>query len=128
MNRALLACAVLALAGCIEESPLAHEGSPRGQLSSAPAPSSPQPQQQQPEPSASQPSPQSPPQAQQGNDAAKPAGAVFDGALQVVAYRIDPPQAQAGQTITVTVFLRAVQAIPSDEQMFVHVDDSEGRP
>jgi hypothetical protein len=58
----------------------------------------------------------------------RPSGAIFDNALQVVGYRVDPPRAAPGATVTVTVLLRAVAPIASDEMMFVHVDDSDGRP
>jgi len=116
MPRLLLtAAATLMLFGCIEESPLAHQGTPRpanfqpntgaARASEAPA---------QAAPSAEQ--PQRP----------RAAGAVFDGVLQVAAYTFDPPQATPGQTVTVTVFLRALKSIPVDDEMFVHVDDSAG--
>ena len=111
--------APLALAACIEESPLAHQGMPRGTLTSTsqtnPLPSAP----------ASTAAP-APTPSGNASETARPAGAVFDGALQVVGYRVDPPQASPGQTVTVSVFLRAVQPLTVDDMMFVHVDDAEG--
>ena len=113
--------APLALAACIEESPLAHQGMPRGTLTSTsqtnPLPSAP----------ASTAAP-APTPSGNASETARPAGAVFDGALQVVGYRVDPPQASPGQTVTVSVFLRAVQPLTVDDMMFVHVDDAEGKP
>ncbi|MBS2027265.1 MAG: hypothetical protein JST54_05105 [Deltaproteobacteria bacterium] len=119
--------ATLLLAACIEESPDAHKGMPRGPLTST--------QQQAPQASDSSassqsasPTPAPTPMPAANNEQPKPAGAIFDGALQVVAYKITPATAQPGQQVMVDVFLRATQTINSDEMMFVHVDDSEGKP
>lgn len=127
MRRPLILAALLACSGCIEESPLAHQGTPRagnfqpkagsGESASSAAPASSAPA-----------SPQAPAQPQGNAQAAKPAGAVFDNVLQLVAYKIDPPTAAPGATVTVTVFLRVLAPVPTDEMMFVHVDDAAGRP
>lgn len=117
-QRLLLPLLLLACAGCIEESPFAHQGQPRSTAVARP-----------PEPSASTPAPSatsaSPAASSEG---VRPAGAVFDSALQVVGYRIDPPRAAPGATVTITLLLRALAPISTDEMMFVHVDDAEGRP
>jgi len=118
--RTIALLATLLLAACIEESPDAHKGMPRGQLSSTAQPMA---ESSAPSPS---PAPQQAPAA--NNEQPKPAGALFDNALQVVAYKVTPPTAQPGQQVVVDVFLRATQPIPSDDMMFVHVDDSDGKP
>lgn len=116
---ALATAAALALCGCIEESPLAHQGTPRPQgfqpssgAQSAPAAA----------PESAAPAPV------QSSETAQRAGAIFDNALQVVAYKIEPPTAMPGATVTVTTFLRVLAPISSDEMMFVHVDDASGQP
>lgn len=107
----LLASATLGLAllGCIEDSPYAHMGQPRrprdGQAASAPVAAAP---------------------AQAEGFRAN--GAIFANALQVVGYRVDPARPTPGSTITVTTQLRVLAPIPQDAMMFVHIDDSEGRP
>ena len=119
MRPLVIALACFALCACIEESPLAHQGTPRpegfqpnsgGASQSAPVEQAPAP---------------TPPATQ---ESAQRAGAIFDNALQVVAYKIDPPTAMPGATVTVTTFLRVLAPISGDEMMFVHVDDASGQP
>jgi hypothetical protein len=118
---ALVLAGSFALCACIEESPQAHQGTPRAsnfESASSPAPSS--------APAAPQPAMPAP--APAANEAAQRAGAIFDNALQVVAYKIEPPTAMPGATVSVTTFLRVLAPIPADEMMFVHVDDAAGQP
>jgi len=119
--------ATLLLAACIEESPDAHKGMPRGQLSSTQA-SPPQDSSSSPSASSNPAPAPTPTPAPSNNEQPKPAGALFDNALQVVAYKVTPAAAQPGQTVTVDVFLRPTAPISVDDMMFVHVDDSEGKP
>jgi hypothetical protein len=61
-------------------------------------------------------------------EGAHASGAIFGNALQVLAYKVDPPAPNPGETVKVTVWLRVLNIITDDYMMFVHVDDVDGRP
>src|SRR5262249_7861690 len=87
MRNLVIALAVLGLAGCIEESPMAHQGTPRPPRSAeSPQPSAPV--------AAPTPAPSGEAPAQPSGNEVHAAGAVFENALQVAAYKFDPPSAQ----------------------------------
>jgi hypothetical protein len=120
MRRHLLTLSLL-LAGCIEPAPLANKGEPRRPTSPVvpgPAPATP------PTPAevaAAAPMPSLP-------EGAKLAGGVFGNSLQIMAYKLEPPTAAPGATVRLTTWMRVIGPLADDDKMFMHIDDSDGRP
>ena len=57
-----------------------------------------------------------------------PIGALFDHSIEVVGYNVTPEPAVQGQRATITLFLRALDDLTDDWQIFVHVgDESKGQ-
>jgi hypothetical protein len=46
----------------------------------------------------------------------------------VLGYKVEPASATPGQQVSVTTWLKVLAQPTTDDMMFVHVDDSEGRP
>ena len=57
---------------------------------------------------------------------ATPVGALFGNAIELVAYRVEPPQLIPGQYARVTLFWRCRAELPDAWHIFVHLDDAGG--
>lgn len=57
----------------------------------------------------------------------RPVGAVFGGRAELLGYRLDPDAPKAGDSVTVTLYWRAVRVMDEDYQVFVHGDALGGK-
>ena len=54
--------------------------------------------------------------------------AVFGGVVEIAGYKVEPPTAAPGQQVSVTLWIKVLAQPTADDMIFVHVDDSDGRP
>ncbi|MEM1025730.1 MAG: hypothetical protein AAGD10_05015 [Myxococcota bacterium] len=55
-----------------------------------------------------------------------PVGTIFEGAIELVGTRIDPPEPRPGQAIRVEYFWRVLRPFARDMKVFIHGDALEG--
>lgn len=59
-------------------------------------------------------------------EGATPLGVQFEGQIELVAAKVEPPQPQRGERAQVTYYWRALREVARDFQVFVHGDALEG--